>query len=76
MAGHLHFNAASHACDSETKVKKKAHRVNITNTTNPVPVPLARKFHVERIIILTQLTLFMFFSSVHVLYKQIHGLTL
>ena len=60
----------------ETTVKHKVHGVNITNTTNLVPVPLARKFHVERIIILTQLTLFMFFSSVHVLYKQIHGLTL
>ena len=61
MAGHMNFNAAGHACDSETTVKQKAHRVNITNTTNPVPDPLAWKFLTERIIILTQLTLFMIF---------------
>jgi hypothetical protein len=52
----------------ETTVKHKVHGVNITNTTNlvpvwtPVPVPLAQKFYTEKIIILTQLTLFMIFS--------------
>ena len=51
MAGNMHFNAAGHARDSETTVKHKAHRVNITNTTNPVP--LAWKFYAERIIINT-----------------------
>ena len=61
MAGHMHFNAAGHTCESETTVKQKAHQVNLTNTTYPVPVPLARKFHAERIIIVTQLTLFMSF---------------
>ena len=33
MAGHMHFNAAGHAWDSETTVKNKAHRVNITNAS-------------------------------------------
>ena len=65
----------------ETTVKHKVHGVKITNTTNlvpvrtPVPVPLAKKFYAEQIVILTQLTLVMF-SSVHVSYKEIHGLTL
>ena len=51
----------------ETTVKHKVHGINITNTTNlvpvrtPVPIPLAWKFYWERIIILTQLALFMFF---------------
>ena len=53
MAGHMHFNGAGHAWDSETMVKQKTNRVN---TTNPVPVPLAWKFNMDRIIIPTQLT--------------------
>ena len=79
----MHFNAAGHACDCETMVKQKAHRVNITSTTNPVPVhvPLAWKFHVERIIILSKLTLVL---AIHVFRAcfiqanpwEIHGLTL
>ena len=47
MAGHMHFDTAGHAWDSETTVKHKVYGVNITNTNNlvpvrtPVPVPLA-----------------------------------
>ena len=43
MIGHMHFNAAGHAWDSETTVKHQSYQENITNTTtpDPVPVPLA-----------------------------------
>ena len=47
MAGHMHFNATDHAWDMKQRSNlSKLHGVNITNTTNrvpvrnPVPVPL------------------------------------
>jgi len=81
MAGHMHFNLAGHACDSETTVKQKTSSYH-TNTThyctgNPFSVPLAWKFYAERIIIQThQLSnaLFMFFVRRAGCFLQIHGL--
>ena len=57
-----------HKWDSKTTVKhttSKACQVNITNTTNPVSVPLAWQFYAKRFIIMILLT------CLHAFYKSI-----
>ena len=78
MAGHMHLNAVGHAWDAKQRSNMRHIDLTLlTLPTSPVPVPLAwnmeilqgANYHTD-----TANPIHVFF--VHVLYKQIHGLTL